>query len=211
MKLVLFLCKVFILMICFNVNVAFSQALYDIAEPDALQEMEERKDRVVEEWEKFRQIVPDQMKKVEAPLLPPAPKTYAYYVDMTYILPEDIVDHEGKVIYPKGYTFNPIAYTNVKPPDMVVFNPCDKDEIELVKELVKRLDNKYMLVGASCNIGAMYDFLKTESGKSVLYQPVYMLNDRMKEKLNLKHTVSVVTVDLDSDYVLVKVYEKPKK
>ena len=72
---------------------------------------------------------------------------------------------------------------------------------------MKKLDD-YMLVGASCNIGAMYDFLKTESGRSVLNQPVYMLNDRMKEKLNVKYTVSIVGVDLDNDYVLVKVYAK---
>jgi hypothetical protein len=207
MKLALCLCKVFILIICLTINTASAQALYDIAEPDALQEMEERKDKVVEEWEKFHQIVPDKIKGVEAALLTAAPRTYAYYVDMTYILPEDIVNHEGKVIYPKGYVFNPIAYTNVKPPDMVIFNPCDKDEVELVKELVKKLDD-YMLVGASCNIGAMYDFLKTESGRSVLNQPVYMLNDRMKEKLNVKYTVSIVGVDLDNDYVLVKVYAK---
>lgn len=53
--------------------------------------------------------------------LPPATEEKLYKVDMTYTLPYNIKDFEGNVIYPKGYTFNPlkvmadkgIFYTNI--------------------------------------------------------------------------------------------------
>ena len=196
------------MILCLAINLR-AQALYNIAEPDVLDEINSKKDKVVEDAKQFSQVLPQKMMDIKASDLQPAPKTYAYYVDMTYVLPEDIVDENGKIIYPKGFTFNPIAYTNVKPPDLIIFNPCDKKETEFVKKLVQS-KGYYMLVGASCSIGGMYNFLKDESGKSVFQQPVYAVNDEMKKKLNLKYTVSVVSVDLDTDYVRVDVYKVQK-
>jgi hypothetical protein len=185
-----------------------AQALYNIAEPDVLDEIESKKNKVIEEAEKFHQILPEKIRSVKAAELLPAPKTYTYYVDITYTLPEDLTDENGKVIYPKGYTFNPIAYTNVKPPDLVIFNPCDKKESAFVKKLVKNI-GYYILVGANCTIGGMADFL-TNAGHDVFQQPVYMVNEQMKQKLDLKYTVSVVSVDLDVDYIKVDVYKVRK-
>jgi conjugal transfer pilus assembly protein TraW len=179
--------------------------MYNIAEPDALSEIEQRKDKLFNEWEKFHQLIPEKIKSMQAAYLEPALNNYSYWVDMTYILPEDIKDKDGNVIYPKGYTFNPIKYTNVKPPSLVIFNPSDKKEMKLVKLLIKDMNN-YMLVGASSSIESMVNFLQENN----FNQPVYVLNEELKKKLNLKYTVSIVDVDLGEDNILIKVYSAYK-
>ena len=40
----------------------------------------------------------------------PARKERTFLVDMTYTLDRDIADEKGNVVYPKGYTFNPLDY-----------------------------------------------------------------------------------------------------
>ncbi len=90
-------------------------AVYDIAEKDALKEIEERAGEVDVSWminrdnlaRRVRNYTPGDLKEVK---LPPARKERTFLVDMTYTLDRDIGDEKGNVIYPKGYTFNPLDY-----------------------------------------------------------------------------------------------------
>ncbi len=42
-----------------------------------------------------------------------AKKRNVYYLDMTYTLPEDILDHNGQVIFRKGHTVNPLDMVSI--------------------------------------------------------------------------------------------------
>jgi len=43
-----------------------------------------------------------------------AKKKNVYYLDMTYTLPDDIRDHNGQVIFQKGYAVNPLDMISIK-------------------------------------------------------------------------------------------------
>lgn len=92
-------------------------AVYDIAEKDALKEIEEKArnvdiNRIINRGDLARKVknyTPEDLKDVK---LPPARKDRTFLVDMTYTLDRDIADERGNVIYPKGYAFNPLDYVN---------------------------------------------------------------------------------------------------
>jgi conjugal transfer pilus assembly protein TraW len=160
---------------------------YEIEEPDALQEIEERAAAVDPESvrkelkQKFINYRPSDMTS-----LPPATTDYSYTVDVSHTLEYDIpsVDSEGNVtgvLYPRGYTFNPLDYLPADPPPLVVFNGTRKEELEWVRNHYAG-ENVMLLTTA----GSFRDI--TES----MMTPVYYLTRIIAEKLELKHTVSVV-------------------
>ncbi|MFA6396544.1 MAG: hypothetical protein WCW84_11315 [Sulfurimonas sp.] len=177
-------------------------ATYKLVEPDILSEVESRKDRVVSEVSKQSKREMEEFKKLKGETLTKATKTYAYYVDPTYTLAQDIprVDRDGHtigVLYPKGYTFNPLNYIQISPPPIVVFNACDKKEVSLVKQLTANRPDA-MYASSGCEIE---DFPKD------IGHQMYLVTKEMKEKFNLKSTVSVITVDLQAKRIKVEVYK----
>lgn len=91
-------------------NLGTVGATYQIAEPDALTEIEQRAKSI--DWSKVvkRKTIegydgpPDRMH------LPRATRDRRFPVDMTWTLATDIPDGKGGVLYPQGYTFNPLDY-----------------------------------------------------------------------------------------------------
>ncbi|RKX68132.1 MAG: hypothetical protein DRP41_00145 [Thermodesulfobacteriota bacterium] len=172
---------------------AVSAATYPIAEPDLLEEIKNRTPAAVEELKKK---IPELKEKVknyrprDIVNLPPADKDYSYTVALTYTLPFDIprVDRNGKVtgiLYPKGYTFNPLDYVISDPPTLVVFNGERKEEVEWVKKNWLNKSNTMLII----TNGSWFDL------DNELEKPVFYLPRLMKEKLKLKHTISVVYRD----------------
>ncbi len=107
-------------------------ATYPIAEPDALTEIEEAAKRV--NWEKLLE-----KKKMEKMIqsyrpsglisVPRARAARSYPVDMTYTLTQDIPDGRGGVLYPSGFTFNPLQYLSL--PNILVFiDGSDPDQVD---------------------------------------------------------------------------------
>ena len=83
---------------------------WPIAEQDALTEIEAKARQV--EWRKVLE-----RKKVEAYQGPPdkgslprARRDRTVPVDLTYTTSIDVPDGKGGILYPKGYTFNPLDY-----------------------------------------------------------------------------------------------------
>ena len=101
---------------------------YSITEKDALVEIEERAKAV--DWSKTmpkpRDLVsfrPAAMSK-----LPKASRDKRYLVDLTYTLKQDLPNGRGGILYPKGYTFNPL---DIVPFDqvLVIIDGDDREQI----------------------------------------------------------------------------------
>lgn len=175
---------------------------YKIVEPDVISEVEGKKQKIASAVEKEAKVQQEEFKKLSGEALEKAPKTFFYLVDPTYTLSQDLpkVDRDGKVIgvlYPKGYTFNPLDYLRVAPPPIVAFNACDQKEVDLVKRLTaNRPDALYASSG--CEIE---DFPKN------INHQLFLVTKEMKEKFKLKYTVSVITADLTAKRIKVEVYK----
>lgn len=107
-------------------------ATYPIAEPDALAEIEERAAKT--DWSKFinKDKIEKTIKNFKPPglvKLPRAAQTRTYHVDMTYTLDYDIPDGRGGIIYPKGYTFNPLDYVQYKK-TIIVIDGSDPAQVD---------------------------------------------------------------------------------
>lgn len=160
---------------------------YDIAEPDALQEIAERAEKIDREKvkmeldQKFRTHRPKDMTKLK-----PATKSTSYLLDMTYALDYDIprVDSQGKIVgilYPKGFKYNPLDFLPADPPPLVIFDGDSAKEKAWVK---KNYKGKHVMLVTT---GGNWATLPEEMGA-----PVFYLKSLMVEKLRLINTISIV-------------------
>nr|WP_246559217.1 hypothetical protein [Geoanaerobacter pelophilus] len=155
---------------------------YRISERDALTEIEERSRQV--DWNKVLdkrkvenyQGPPDRMN------LPRAKRSRIFPVDMTYTTEIDVPDGKGGILYPKGYTFNPLDYVTY-PKTLVVINGNDPDQVKWLaaSEYDKRLDVTLLLTE-----GSFGTVTKRVS------RPVFYADRRLIERLKLKAVPSVI-------------------
>jgi conjugal transfer pilus assembly protein TraW len=106
---------------------------YPIAERDALREIEERASQV--DWNKVldRKKVENYQGPPDKAALPRAQKDQVRLVDMTYTSEIDVPDGKGGILYPKGYTFNPLDYITY-PKTIVVLNGKDRQQLSWFKD-----------------------------------------------------------------------------
>ena len=175
---------------------------YSIAEPDLLMEAERRAEAVMNNrayMEKLRKKLKREALSYRPPYLqylPPSRKSFSYKFDVIYTLPFDIprVDLKtGKVtgvLYPKGFTFHVMRYISYFPP-LVVFDIKNTPERKWV---VRRFSDNYtvMLLSVSGSTGEILKLVRK------IRRPVYFDVDLLNRRLNIKHTVSIVTRDRDN-------------
>ncbi|MFV9690113.1 MAG: hypothetical protein ACNY01_04010 [Desulfobacteria bacterium] len=108
---------------------------YLIAEKDAIEEMKQKAAQT--DWSKHL----DKEKQAKAiknfrpqglRSLPRVTDPETFQVDMTYSLEFDITDQRGVIIYPKGFTFNPLDYMDY-PRTLVFIDGSDKDQVQWLK------------------------------------------------------------------------------
>ncbi len=169
-------------------------AVYEIVEPDfvetakAFAQTEEFKELAIKEQN--RQI--DMIKASKGELLLQALNDSEYDVEYYYTLPQDMpkVDRNGNIVgilYPKGYTFAPLKFMKMAPPPLIIYNPCDKEELELVNDICKIYDKnyqRYILLTSGCSLEEMS---KLELGTNNRF----LLDKDSVKKFNLRYTVSV--------------------
>lgn len=160
-------------------------ATYSIAEPDALAEIEEKARQI--DWEKVigRKIVEKKVSSYRPAglsLLPRAEKWRKYTVDLSYRLSEDIPDGKGGVLYPEGYTFNPLDYMKF-PNTIVVLNGADTAQVDWFKSSPHFNDFKTILLIT----GGSYSELSRK-----LNRPVYYADSAIIDRFNLAATPAVV-------------------
>lgn len=188
------------------VSVGFSASTYPIVEPDLWEEMQAKMQRAQEKLKKEQERIGKALEKGEVmkswwASLPMPEKSYTYEVSMLYTLEQDIprVNEKGQIVgvlYPKGYTFNPLHYIAVDPPTLIVFDGKDKRQVEFVKKLLPSYPYR-MLISSQ---GGVFDLMKG------FRERVFLLNPVLREKLKLRHGVSVVKWDRNKGTAVVEVY-----
>lgn len=171
--------------------------VYEISEPDLLEEIESQRQQAIVKIRAYINRQKEVIENFEGERLTPAKKYSVYEIDPTYCLEENIYtleNNQWKVLYPKGYCFNPVLYLP-KPPPIIVFNACQREEILALKKILKNLKN-YILVSSGCPLKKLKK-LKFE-------KPVYLLTKELVKKFRLKHTLSVISVDKQKGVIRVE-------
>ncbi len=160
--------------------------VYPVAEPDSLRELKTRAAAV--DWQKVfdreklsrrvRNFRPKDLKR-----LPAAKKDRSFLADLSYTLDMDIPDGKGGILYPRGYTFNPLDYVRFRR-TIVVMNGNDRRQVEWFRRSPWHRDINVMLL--------LTDGSYFRLGES-LGRPVFYANARIVDRLKLKAVPSVAT------------------
>ncbi len=155
---------------------------YRITERDALAEIEERARQV--DWNKVldKRKVENYQGPPDKASLPRAKRNRSFPVDMTYTTEIDVPDGKGSILYPKGYTFNPLDYVTY-PKTLVIINGTDPDQVKwfAASEYDKRLDVTLLLTEG--NFGGV---------SKRISRPLFYADRKMIERLKLKAVPSVI-------------------
>lgn len=155
---------------------------YRIAERDALAEIEGRARQV--DWHKVldKRKVENFQGPPDRVRLPRARRNRSFPVDMTYTTEIDIPDGKGRVLYPKGYTFNPLDYVTY-PKTLVVIDGTDPEQVKwfAASEYDKRLDVTLLLTEG--NFGTV---------SKRISRPLFYADRKIVERLKLKEVPSVI-------------------
>ncbi len=159
-------------------------ATYPIAEPDALEEIEERAKEV--DWDKvLNKETTEKTVKGYRPLglkrLPRAEKNDRFIVNMTYTLTMDIPNGEGGILYPRGYSFNPLNHM-VLPNTLVFIDANDPEQVEWFKSSTYATDPKTMILLTSGEYFPLYEQLD---------RAVFYANDKILTRLQIKALPSI--------------------
>lgn len=100
---------------------------YPIAERDSLSELEDRARRI-DTKKMLAKVNPEKYRPGNLKNLPRASKARTYQVDMTYTVQEDIPDGKGGILYPRGYTFNPLDYMPFRK-TLVIIDATDPQQV----------------------------------------------------------------------------------
>lgn len=150
--------------------------VWPIAEPDALAEIEARVSTLPRDLS--RQFGPrSKWSALRAAALGVAPADRTRTVIPFYTLEFDIRLPDGRLIYPKGYSFNPLAYVKL-PQRLVVVHPRD-----LTWALETARPSDFVIVTAGDAIE-----LTERTGRAI-----YILEERVKQRLGLTVAPVIVT------------------
>jgi conjugal transfer pilus assembly protein TraW len=120
--------------------------------------------------------------------LPVANISAAYKIDPSYTLPYDIRDAKGDIVYPRGYTFNPLESMSrqglsIRAP-YVIINAEREEEIRwLERKVGKSARGTFVLLitnGHAYEMSERFGF------------PVYYLSEQVRERLAVKVTPTVI-------------------
>lgn len=155
---------------------------YQIAETDAVDDLEKRASRI--DWNRMKKMVqPEKYRPQDLSNLPRARKSGSRMVDMTYTLDADIVDTDGTVLYPKGYTFNPLDYL-VFNKTIVVINGDDRGQIDW---FARSKFNKQTGAMLCITAGSVTDLRKR------FHRPVYYATSAILRRFSIRALPSVVS------------------
>ncbi len=169
----------------FSETVGITGKVYPIEEKDAYEEILQRAQKI--KWSmierKFKETVKDNL--VVNYNLRKAKDDRIFYVDPTYTLPVDMVDAEGRIIYPKGFTFNPLDYVVFRE-KLVFINGNSVDEINWLKKQPLLYDYNTLVIVTSGDVFKV---------SSLLNKVAYRANDRIIERFKIQSTPTIVEAE----------------
>ena len=192
--LFIILTLIFVLKSYSCINLGTYGATWQIKEKDALvQIMNGLKHK---DWHKFftKKRFLDAFHKYEDRLstnLPTSKKHIIYNVNMRYTLNHTIRDAKGNILYPKGYTFNPLDYFKV-PFVYVIINGDDKKQVKWF------IHSKYYNKIKSMILICKGDVLTLEKKVKL---PIFYADKRIIKKFDIKTVPSIAYQKGDKFYV----------
>ncbi len=167
----------------FGIDLGVFGKTYPVIERDASEELKDRVRSV--DWQKvLAKNSIESMKRYKPEStrsLPRAREDKVRTVDLTYTLDFDITDGKGNVVYPKGYTFNPLDFMNYDR-TIVVINGSDREQVEWFKASPYFKKPNVMILITDGN----YYNLSEELG-----QPVYFAHEKIVSRLQLHYVPSI--------------------
>ncbi len=125
----------------------------------------------------------------------PATKDAIYYPDPSYTLQMDIKDANGRILYPKGFTFNPLHYISLHG-QYIFFDSTYKEQVEWIKKNHYNKDFTKKLILVNGNIFKV---------KKDLGAVVFFASDKILKRFDIKRTPAVV--EQTGDRIKVVVYK----
>ena len=155
---------------------------WPIAEQDALTEIEAKARQV--EWRKVleRKKVENYQGLPDRGSLPRAKRDRTFQVDLTYTTSIDVPDGKGGILYPKGYTFNPLDYVTY-PKTLVVINGNDPEQVQWLaaSKYATRLDVMLLLTEGRYEVVAKQ-----------VSRPVFYADRKIIDRLHLQAVPAII-------------------
>ena len=123
--------------------------------------------------------------------LPRATKDTTTRVDLTHTLEQDLVDTQGTILYPAGFTFNPMRYVSLSGA-LVVIDGSDPEQVAWFKGSPYGSNRRALLLLSGGLAAALRDELR---------RPVAYLTEDIVRRLQLRAVPSVV-VERDNQLVI---------
>lgn len=120
---------------------------YDIAEPDMLQRFysklrkAEADGKIAEVEAQMKQRFIDHANRPKGITLPRTETHRVRYYDPSIVLTQDIVDHEGTVLWPAGTTVNPLEYVSMSQ-QWLFFDGDDPEQTAWARDYLQRYPNR---------------------------------------------------------------------
>ena len=114
--------------------------------------------------------------------LPRATKDTTTRVDLTHTLEEDVQDANGQVLYPRGFTFNPLRYVTLSGA-LVVLDGSDPEQVAWFKGSPYGANRRALLLLSGGLAAALRDELQ---------RPVAYLTEDIALRLQVRAVPSVV-------------------
>ena len=114
--------------------------------------------------------------------LPRAEKDTTTMVDLTHTLEQDVQDANGQVLYPAGFTFNPLRYVSLSGA-LVVIDGSDPEQVAWFKGSPYGANRRALLLLSGGLAAALRDELQ---------RPVAYLTEDLAQRLQLRAVPSVV-------------------
>ena len=127
--------------------------------------------------------------------LPRATKDTTTRVDLTHTLEQDLVDTQGTILYPAGFTFNPMRYVSLSGA-LVVIDGSDPEQVAWFKGSPYGTNRRALLLLS----GGLATTLRDE-----LRRPVAYLTEDIAQRLQVRAVPSVV-VERDNQLVIREVF-----
>ena len=138
---------------------------YEIAEPDMLEgfynklRQAEANGKMAEVETEMKQRFIDHANRPKGIILPRAEEHRVYYYDPSTVLTQDIVDHEGKVLWPSGTRVNPLDYVAMSQ-QWLFFNGDDPEQAAWAQDYLQRYPNRVrpiLIQGAVLELSKAWD------------------------------------------------------
>ena len=123
--------------------------------------------------------------------LPRATKDATTMVDLTHTLEQDVQDANGQVLYPAGFTFNPLRYVSLSG-SLVVIDGSDPEQVAWFKGSPYGANHRALLLLSGGLAAPLRDELR---------RPVAYLTEDIARRLQLQAVPSIV-VERDNQLVI---------